>query len=580
MGIALRTVHALSQCCLYPRYRAFLRDKEACGRVQHEKLIRYLRKNENTVFGREHRFSAISSVERYRSEVPVRDYEGFEPYIERVADGQAKVLTSEEVRLLEPTGGTSSGSKLIPYTDSLRQEFQQALYPWLFDLYRNVGGLSAGRCYWSITPVAAPRGRTSGGVPIGFEDDYDYAGIAGSLLRRLECVPRQVQGIRNLEGFRYATALFLLACADLTLISVWNPSFLLLLLDSMERHREALIRDIRDGRIRLPEGAEEGPGPGLPAPRPSPSRARCLERLFAAPIEQRYRRIWGGLEVISCWTEGGASYHAQRLGELFPDVRIQPKGLLATEGVVSIPLVGARGSVPAYRSHFLEFISEDDHEPRLLDQVENGSVYTVVLTTGGGLYRYDLKDKVRVVGRFAGLPVIEFCGRGGVSDVVGEKLEEGHVLRVIDSVLAAAGIQVGFVLFAPEVDPGGAYYTLFIEPRAGVELAPERQRQLIEAVDKGLKGNFHYKYARDIGQLRPPGLICVEPGRGREAFLARCAADGQRLGDIKQTVLDRRTGWTAVFCSAPRGHRATAAGQGSGQGEGRGGRGIRGGRKE
>lgn len=553
MGIALRTIHALSQCCLYPRYRAFMRDKEAYGRVQQEKLIHYLRKNENTVFGREHRFADISTVERYRSQVPVRDYEGFKPYIERVAEGRKKVLTSEEVRFLEPTGGTSSGPKLIPYTASLKQEFQRALYPWLFDLYRNVGGLSSGRAYWSITPVAAGRGRTAGGVTIGFEDDYDYAGFAGSLLRRLECVPRQVQEIKNLENFRYATALFLLACADLTLISVWNPSFFLLILDSIERHREALVRDVRDGCLRLPDDGAEGPGSSLSAPRPSHQRARFLERVLAGPVEQRYRRIWDRLEVISCWAEGGASYHAQKLGELFPGVRIQPKGLLATEGVVSIPLVDARGSLPAYRSHFLEFISEDDHRPRLLDELENGSVYTVVLTTGGGLYRYDLKDKVRVVGRFAGLPVIEFCGRGGVSDVVGEKLDEGHVLRVIDSVVSAAGIKVEFVLFAPEVDRRGAYYTLFIEPQAGLELAPERQEQLIEAVDQGLKENFYYRYARDIGQLRPPRLFCVEPGAGREAFLARCAADGQRLGDIKQTVLDRRTGWTAVFCSVLRG---------------------------
>ena len=46
------------------------------------------------------------------------------------------------------------------------------------------------------------------------------------------------------------------------------------------------------------------------------------------------------------------------LRALFPGVEIQGKGLLATEGVISIPLMGRPAPVPAVTSHFLEFLDE------------------------------------------------------------------------------------------------------------------------------------------------------------------------------------------------------------------------------
>ncbi len=548
MNLMTRLAHAAIWGLLLPEYRSFVRSRDSVAIVQQKKLIRYLERNKDTVFGRDHRFGAIATIEQYQHEVPIRDYEGLKPYIDRVIDGEMNVLTHDEVRLLEPTGGTSSGSKLIPYTASLRKEFEQALYPWLFDLYRHLPGLARGRSYWSITPIGYERQRTPGGIPIGFEDDYEYAGLAGRLLRRVGCVPPEVQHIRDLEQFKYTTAFFLLACADLTLISVWNPSFLVLLIEFIEQYKEALIRDVYDGTIRLP-GHKEGRGPLLMSCAAKPSRARSLERIFSGGGASPYRHIWNNLMMISCWADGSASIHAHKLREWFPGVYIQPKGLLSTEGVVSIPWVEAGGSVVAYRSHVLEFLPEGDDRPVLLHQLERGSVYTVVLTTAGGLYRYNLKDKVRVTGSLGTLVIVEFSGRSGVSDIVGEKLEEHHVWAVLKRALDLHQIQVEFVLCAPEVVTQGGYYVVFIEPKAGTTLSGEQVGAVTETIDRGLKENFHYRYAREIGQLSPPRVVLVRSGAGHCTFVKRCIEAGQRLGDIKQTVLDRRTGWTEVFCS-------------------------------
>jgi len=42
-------------------------------------------------------------------------------------------LTEEPVLLLEPTSGSTSAKKLIPYTRGLQREFSSAIGKWLWD---------------------------------------------------------------------------------------------------------------------------------------------------------------------------------------------------------------------------------------------------------------------------------------------------------------------------------------------------------------------------------------------------------------------------------------------------------------
>ena len=58
---------------------------------------------------------------------------------------------------------------------------------------------------------------------------------------------------------------------------------------------------------------------------------------------------------------------------------MHPKGLIATEGIVTIPFEGHHPL--AIRSHFFEFLDRND-QPKLAHELEAGSEYTVVLTTG------------------------------------------------------------------------------------------------------------------------------------------------------------------------------------------------------
>jgi hypothetical protein len=95
--------------------------------VQHEQLRGLSAKGSSTAFGRDHGMQRGWSIEKFQSQVPVRDYEAFFPYIERARLGEKGVLWPGETRWFARSSGTTGAkSKYIPVTrDSLWQSHMQ-----------------------------------------------------------------------------------------------------------------------------------------------------------------------------------------------------------------------------------------------------------------------------------------------------------------------------------------------------------------------------------------------------------------------------------------------------------------------
>jgi hypothetical protein len=389
---------------------------------------------------------------------------------------------------------------------------------------------------------------TEGGLAVGFEEDRDYFGpLERALLDRLILTPPELPRIMDLAASRYVTLRFLLQTPDLAFVSVWNPSFLTLLVESIPEHAERLVDDVRRGTLNPPRPLPVDMHRALAARlRPRPRRAAALARLLAAPGS--LPEVWPGLTTISCWASAAAAHFVPRLCQHFPGVEIQPKGLLAVEGVASIPVSGQAGAALAVTSHFLEFVPVDDpgERPLLADELELGQEYTVVLSTGGGLYRYALGDGVRVVGYLHATPLVEFLGRAGpISDVCGEKLHEQRVRAVLADAAGALRLSPEFALLAPEWGPP-AHYALFVECSG---LSPGGLQALLARVEAGLAESHPYSYCRRLGQLGPLRGYCLPRGAAR-AYLERCVALGQRAGDVKPAALHREPGWAAWFRGA------------------------------
>ena len=274
----------------------------------------------------------------------------------------------------------------------------------------------------------------------------------------------------------------------------------------------------------------------------------------SSTLPERIARLWPQLAVISCWANGAASTFVDQVRNLFPGVMIQPKGLIATEAFVSLPLVDCMDLHCRFVLTFLNFrTSIAMTMPRCWHtNLRRPKVARVIATTAGGLYRYQMHDVIEVTGFHRQCPLIRFVGRGNrTSDLVGEKLSEVFVARSIDTMNRTLASAPAFAMLVPRRDRPG--YRLLIEfDRAKAGQAPSPQN-LAETLEPILSRNPYYKHAIEVEQLAHLVVTTVHEDRSSlwNIYEQLCLQAGMRQGDIKPTALETRFDWeTAISQSA------------------------------
>lgn len=469
-----------------------------------------LTRNQDTEYGRQHHYNHIDSVDAYRRRVPIQSYENYADSIERMAQGQGDVLFAGQALAFERTGGSDGGGKLIPYTRHSLADFQTALLPWLSCLVTHYG-INSGYAYWSISPATRQSELTAGGHPIGLADGAYLGDMALRAFAQVSCVPHWVGTVDNIPDWELTTLYWLVRCPDLALISVWSPTFFTRLLDGLERRKDALSGLLENGATL--------------AKRPLPADRAALQRLSAYYLIGDAKQLWPRLKLVSCWTDASSRPYADELQSRLPGVPMQGKGLLATEGVTTVPDQEGR-PILAADSGFYEFL--DDHgNIRDAWELRQGDRYEVIMTTSGGLYRYRSGDRIRCEGFRGDVPVLVFVGRNGlVSDLVGEKLTEAFVAQCLEKL-------PGFRMLVP-VTSGSRHYALVLEHRYGTQA-----KTLLPVVESQLMSNPQYAYARKLGQLGELTLVLMNDPLG--LYLQHTSAQ-QRLGDIKIPALCPQNG--------------------------------------
>ena len=93
-----------------------------------ENILKYLLKTgRNTEFGKENRLAEVNDYAAYKQAVPIRDYEQFRPWIDRIKAGKHNVLWKGKPAYFAKTSGTTSGTKYIPISkDSIPNHINTA----------------------------------------------------------------------------------------------------------------------------------------------------------------------------------------------------------------------------------------------------------------------------------------------------------------------------------------------------------------------------------------------------------------------------------------------------------------------
>lgn len=108
-------------------YRQVKRGMASAVADQEKWLRDLIKAASKTEFGLEHDFSSIKSHEDFVAKVPIRDYEAFRPYIEKIKEGRHNILWKGLPIYFAKTSGTTSGVKYIPISkDSISNHIDTA----------------------------------------------------------------------------------------------------------------------------------------------------------------------------------------------------------------------------------------------------------------------------------------------------------------------------------------------------------------------------------------------------------------------------------------------------------------------
>ena len=518
--LLFKTVLAFKQ---RPYYRALMQATTVPQATQYELLKRILHANRETEFGREHYFDRIDSVETYRKQVPVSDFELLRPYIEKQRDTGTNSLTAEAVVHYNRTSGTTGTPKDVPMTQTGVTETRQLSQLGAYALIQQTS-IFTGKVF--AIGGAAVEGHTSSGIPIGSASGLIYR-QQSRFVRSRYVIPPEAFDIEDSEIRYLVMAIFGLHEPNVTAMATANPSTFVRLLEVINNNTSSILDHIERGTI--PKSEIE-----LLPLQPNPARAKQLRDRLSNQHALTYQDCWPGVKGVIVWCGGSCRFAVSKLRKLLPDAtQIIELGYNASEvrGTINIG-INNNLCVPSLQYVFFEFVAVDDWENDRqiflgLHELREETFYYIFLTTSSGLYRYNINDVVRVTGWINATPTLEFVHKGrGVTNITGEKLTESQVMEGMELLCTKLSIDPDF--FVVLADELSSSYLLCIELNS--EHSPTTLANAFDTILQQL--NIEYESKRKSERLGTMRYYRLPAGAGY-SYRSELITAGQRDAQFK-----------------------------------------------
>jgi len=477
-------------------------------------LFECLRRNSGTEFGKKYKFKDIRSFRDFQDSVPMNDCESMRPYITKMARGETNILTKDRPIFFGATSGTTNLPKLIPTTKLFESKKAELMSIWGYYILRDHPGILKGKILTVVSPES--EGRTEAGIPFGAESGHTYKELP-KLVKGMYVLPDEIFRITSYNA-RYYSILRIAMEHNITNIATLNPKTIILLSQKIRGWQESLLSDIERGtlnsRLDMPAELSSSIKKRL---RPNPARAHELRKILDHKGSLLPKFIWPDLELIECWKSGTMKLYLRELPQYFGDVPVRDIGYASTEARGSIPFSDeGSGGILAIGSNFYEFIPKEDAAKKdkrffLAGQLEKDREYFIIVTTAGGLYRYNIDDIIKVTGFYNKTPIIEFVQKGmDATSLAGEKLYESQVDAAFNNVLERLKLNAEF--FSAIAEPGGVpHYTFLVEFTE--DLSAEKKKTFFAYLEHEMcLENREYQYVREAQLLGAPVLKIIRRG--------------------------------------------------------------------
>ncbi|MFI3286169.1 MAG: GH3 auxin-responsive promoter family protein [Rikenellaceae bacterium] len=426
--------------------------------VQHRTFEALVSAGANTKYGASLGVSPNSNYSQFSVKVPIVDYEGFKPLIERMVSGERDVTARGQIKMFARSSGTTSErSKYIPISESAFRNNHM----------RGMGDVAT--IYNTILPnsnILEGKVLTLGGS-CQKESHYLVGDLSGILVKRF---------VVGSGWFR-------------------TPRMEVAQLTNFDEKCEKICEECIHENVTSFAGV------------PSWNLA-LMSRVLEYTGKRTLREVWPNLELFS---HGGVEMTPYRhaFSQIDGGGINYMETYNASEGFFAIADDLSRDDMLLMLDYetFFEFRSGDNIVP--LDGVKLGEIYAVIITSSNGLWRYEIGDTIE----FTSLDPyrIRFAGRTRqYINAFGEEV----VVENSDKAIVAACHQVGAVLsdymVAPrfmDVGQKGCHQWLveFIRP-------PHDLQQFVEILDRELRSlNSDYD-AKRLSTLSLPDVDQLAAG--------------------------------------------------------------------
>ncbi len=509
----------LSALTTFARYHKakFVSKTRQVEAVQERFLQNLLVDHRRTELGRTYGLDDIKSIDQFRARIPILPYSSYEPYTDRIAQGETDILTAEPVVYLTLTSGSTGKKKLIPTTRRSQNSFRTAsltsmgfLSEALQSQRRDFGKLLVTNStqIWGRTQAGIEYGPSSAGVlrmekrlyKHCFAHPYESLQVADSLARHYLCL---LFALRD-QSLRGMVANF--------------PMLILRTCGYLEQYAEALIEDLAKGTIAPWLELEPGLRQSLEQQWSAvPARATQLREIWRSEGRLTPQLAWSNLSYIATARGGTSDFYFERFPDYFGDTPGWGAAYASAEGMFSVyHSLNDDSSILAIESGFYEFIPMDQwdvEQPQTIlpTEVKVGEHYRILITNYGGFYRYDIGDVVEVVGFYHQAPLLVFrYRRGGFISSTTEKTTEFHVTQVMQSLQQEFQVPLEDFCITLSAQEFPARYLVNVELAPGKTLGDAQQ--FLDRFDRQLQSaNTHYAISRR-DPIPPPRLRILAPG--------------------------------------------------------------------